>query len=68
MTVNIMLPRAKEIPSFKAKGPISALTHFIAFIMCIIASPLLMMKGASDNLSSVELLSLSIFALSTIFL
>ena len=68
MTVNIMLPRAKEIPSFKAKDPISALTHFIAFIMCIIASPVLMMKGASDNLSSVELLSLSIFALSTIFL
>ena len=68
MTINIMLPRAKEITSFEAKDPISALTHFIAFIMCIIASPILLMKGASDHLGSVELLSLSIFSLSTIFL
>lgn len=68
MTVNIMLPQAKEIPSFKAKDPISALTHFIAFIACIIASPILLMKGSMDGLGGVELLSLSIFALSTIFL
>lgn len=68
MTVNIMLPRAKEIPFFKVKDPISALTHFVAFILCIIASPLLLVKGASDNKSIIELLSLSVFALSTIFL
>ena len=68
MTVNIMLPRTREIPSFRAKDPMSALTHFIAFILCIVASPFLMMKGASDNRSSLELFSLSIFALSTIFL
>lgn len=68
MTVNIMLPKAKEMPAFRAKDPVSALTHFVSFIIAIIASPILLMKGAYDGLGMVELLSLSVFALSTIFL
>lgn len=68
MTVNIMLPRTIETPSFKAKDPVSALTHFIAFIAAIVAAPLLIMKGASHSLSPLSLFSLMVFSLSTIFL
>ena len=68
MTVNIMIPKGREIPTFRVKDPISALTHFIAFIMSIIAAPALLMKGALDQRSSVELLSLAVFSLSMIFL
>ena len=68
MTINIMLPKAQEIPSFRAKDPVSALTHFIAFLLSVFASPFLLMKGASDGLKTVELMSLAIFSLSTILL
>ena len=68
MTINIMLPKAQEIPSFRAKDPVSALTHFIAFLLSVFASPFLLMKGASDGLKTVELMSLAVFSLSTILL
>lgn len=68
MTINIMLGKTTEVPSFRAKDPISALTHFIAFFLCIVALPFLLLKGSRDGLGNLEMFSLSVFALSTIFL
>ncbi|MGN1164368.1 MAG: hemolysin III family protein [Candidatus Ornithospirochaeta sp.] len=68
MTVNIMIPKGREIPTFRVKDPISTLTHFIAFVISIVAAPILLMKGAMDGKSLVELLSLAVFSLSMIFL
>ena len=37
---------SKDRPVFRAKDPISSLTHFIGFLMAIVATPLLLIHGA----------------------
>lgn len=56
------------LPEFRAKDPISALTHFIGFLMAIGATPLLLIHGASLGDSSRSLLALGVFMLSMILL
>lgn len=50
------------------KDKISALTHFIAFMMALITMPILLMYHAYHQASLSCLISLTIFALSMIFL
>lgn len=56
------------ISHFQAKDPISALTHFIGFLAAIVAMPLLLVHASQYGRSEGELISLSIFMLSMIFL
>ncbi|MBQ0071155.1 MAG: hemolysin III family protein [Spirochaetales bacterium] len=58
----------KEGTEFHAKDPMSALTHFIGFLMAIVATPLLLVKAASNGKPSMDLMGLAVFALSMIFL
>lgn len=53
---------------FHVKEPISALTHFIAFIAAIFATPFLLMFASLQGANFTALLSLSIFMLSMILL
>lgn len=64
------LPEAKlpEIHPFQAKDPISALTHFIGFLMAILATPLLLIRGSHCGLNLTGLISLGIFMISMILL
>lgn len=55
-------------PLFQVKDPISALTHFIGFLCAILALPVLLIHGASHFASDPELISLSLFMVSMIFL
>ena len=68
MVINIMVPQAKEMPHFTVKDRLSALSHFIGFIFSIILAPVLLIKGASDSKSLVELISYAIFTFSMILL
>ncbi len=68
MVINIMVPQKEELPSFAVKDKLSALSHFLGFILAIIATPVLLIKGAMDKKSLVELISYSIFALSMVLL
>ncbi|MBQ7372436.1 MAG: hemolysin III family protein [Blautia sp.] len=56
------------IPHFRAKDPISALTHFIGFLAAILAMPVLLVHAAQYGRSEGDLISLSIFMLSMVFL
>ena len=53
---------------FKARDPISALSHFIGFVLAIIATPILLIKAAYYNNNLISLISLSIFMLTMIIL
>ncbi len=68
MVINIMVPQKEELPSFAVKDRFSALSHFIGFILAIIATPVLLIKGALDGRSLADLISYSVFALSMILL
>lgn len=68
MVVNIMVPQTEEIHFFKVKDRLSALSHFIGFLVSIIATPLLLIKGAADAKSTAELISYAVFALSMVVL
>ncbi len=68
MVVNIMVPQAEEIPFFTVKDKLSALSHFIGFLVSIVASPLLLIKGAVDAKNTAELISYAVFALSMVVL
>ncbi len=57
-----------HISTFHAKDPISALTHFIGFLMAIAATPLLLIRGSHCHLDTAGMVSLSIFMLSMILL
>ena len=59
---------AFTIPSFRARDPWSALTHFIAFLATIPAMPLLLLRAVSQGGCLPALLSLSIFAVSMVLL
>lgn len=48
---------------FKAKDPISALTHFIPFLLSICVFPFLLIHASLNGHGSVDLIALSVFAL-----
>lgn len=60
--------QVKAGTEFHAKDPMSALTHFIGFLLAIVGTPLLLMKGAASGASSTTLMALAVFALSMVFL
>lgn len=55
-------------PLFRVRDPMSALTHFIAFIAAIFATPFLLIHAAETGADRAHLVSLSIFMLSMILL
>lgn len=68
MVVNIMVPQVKEMPHFKAKDRLSALSHFVGFIASIILAPVLLIRGAMDSRSLPELIAYALFTFSMILL
>jgi len=54
--------------TFKAKDPMSALTHFIGCVAAIFATPFLLIHAASASASITDLISLSVFMLSMVLL
>lgn len=65
MEVNTM---HSPTPLFQVRDPMSALTHFIAFIAAVFATPPLLIHAAETGANRVHLVSLSIFLLSMILL
>lgn len=55
-------------PLFQVRDPMSALTHFIAFIAAIFATPFLLIHAAETGADRLHLISLSIFMLSMVLL
>lgn len=55
-------------PLFRAKDPISALTHFIACIASVLAMPWLLIEASEHLHDRLSLLSVSVFMLSMVFL
>ncbi|MDO4475739.1 MAG: hemolysin III family protein [Lachnospiraceae bacterium] len=72
MAREILLQEAKKLGLgfgvFKAKDPISALTHFIGFLLAIFAMPLLLIRAALAGAGLAPLISLSVFILSAAML
>lgn len=54
--------------TFKAKDPLSALSHFIGFLCAIILTPVLLIHASDKNASFIEMISLGVFMLSMILL
>ncbi len=54
--------------TFKAKDPLSALSHFIGFLCAIILTPVLLIHASDKNASLIEMISLGVFMLSMILL
>lgn len=59
---------ALKLPAFRAKDPISALTHFGGFIAAIIGTPILLVHGALCGASKTALVSMAIFLMSMVLL
>lgn len=55
-------------PLFRVRDPMSALTHFVAFIAAIFATPILLIHAAEAGANRAHLVSLSIFMLSMVLL
>ncbi|MBQ3009670.1 MAG: hemolysin III family protein [Oscillospiraceae bacterium] len=55
-------------PLFQVRDPMSALTHFIAFLAAIFATPVLIVHAAETGADRDHLVSLSIFMLSMVLL
>ena len=53
---------------FHVKDPFSALTHFIGFILSIAALAVLLVKGGADKMPLINLIGVSVFAISSILL
>ena len=68
MVINIMVPQEKKTGFFRVKDRLSALSHFIGFLCSIVLTPVLLIKGALDDMSAAELGALSIFTLSMVLL
>ncbi len=64
MVINIMIPKTQEKSPFEVKDRLSALSHLIGFIISIILTPVLLIKGALDGRSFMELISYAVFAFS----
>ena len=56
------------LPAFRVVDPVSALTHFIAFLMCIPALPVLLIRASAHGAGLVELISLSIYMITMMLL
>lgn len=54
--------------TFKAKDPLSALSHFIGFLCAIILTPVLLIHASSKGANNATMISLGIFMLSMILL
>ncbi len=67
MVINIMVPD-ERLSEFRAKDRLSALTHFAGFIISIIATPVLIIKGALDERDAADLISFALFTLSMVLL
>ena len=65
MEVNAM---HSPTPLFQVRDPMSALTHFIAFLAAIFATPVLLVHAAETGADRVHLVRLSIFMLSMVLL
>lgn len=65
MEVNAM---HSPTPLFQVRDPMSALTHFIAFLAAIFATPVLIVHAAETGADRDHLVSLSIFMLSMVLL
>ena len=63
MTIR-QLNRLDDKPMFSVKDPISALTHFIGFILSIILTPLIFTKASYSGCSLVGLTALYVYRLS----
>ena len=63
MTIR-QLNRLDDKPMFSVKDPISALTHFIGFIVSIILTPLIFTKASYSGCSLVGLTALYVYRLS----
>lgn len=49
---------------FKAKDPMSALTHFIGFVFAVLLTPVLLIHASNFSPTSAEMISLGIFMIS----
>lgn len=67
MVVNIMIPKNEKVP-FMVKDKMSALSHLIGFVVSIILSPLLLIRGAVTGKSIVELTALAVYSFSMVIL
>lgn len=55
-------------PLFRAKDPISALTHFIGCVLSVVAMPFLIIQAAEHIHDRLALICVSVFMLSMVFL
>lgn len=68
MEENMVLRAGEQGYCFRAKDPISALTHFIGFWGALIGMPVLLIRAAGMGRTITDLLSLSVFMLSMVLL
>lgn len=57
-----------QFPMFRVRDPMSTLTHFIAFIVAIFGTPILLIHAAVQRASLSAMVSLTIFMLSMVLL
>jgi len=57
-----------NVATFHAKDPVSSLTHFIACIAAVIATPILLIHASFCNANVGELISLAVFMISMVML
>ena len=65
---DMTISQEKEIFVFRIKDFWSAVTHFIGMVVAIIGMPILLIKAASYQASSLSMISFMIFMLSMILL
>lgn len=68
MDGNTIHPTIIQQTVFRVREPISALTHFIAFIAAILATPVLLVHAAWERADLAALVSLGIFMVSMVLL
>jgi len=66
MNGNTIHPAQNPQPVFQVRDPVSALTHFLAFLAAIFATPPLLIHAAEQSAPRLHLISLSIFMVSMI--
>jgi len=59
---------SSQFPRFRVRDPMSALTHFIAFVAAIFGTPILLVHAAAEVASLSAMVSLSIFMVSMVLL
>ena len=57
-----------SLPLFRVKDPVSAATHFAAFLAAILFTPILLTHAAARGASTAAMASLSVFLLSMVLL